>query len=86
MYTFLSQKSAQYTKMQDMVLAQKKLAIRAGGVTQWFSSAFSPGPDPGDPGLCPTSGSLQGACFSLCLCLCLSLSLSLSLCLSLTNK
>ena len=30
-------------------------------------------------GLSPTSGSLQGACFSLYLCLCLSLSFSVSL-------
>ena len=31
------------------------------------------GCDPGDLGSSPMSGSLQGACFSLCLCLCLSL-------------
>ena len=30
------------------------------------------------PGPSPTSGSLHGACFSLCLCLCLSLSLCVS--------
>ena len=30
--------------------------------------------DPGVPGSSPTSGSLHGACFSVCLCLCLSLS------------
>ena len=52
---------------------------RAARVAQRFSAAFSPGPDPGDLGSSPTSGSLHGACFSLCLCLCLSLSLSLSL-------
>ena len=40
------------------------------------------GRDPGVPGSSPTSGSLQGACFSLCLCLCASL----SLCVSLMNK
>ncbi|XP_025293804.1 TBC1 domain family member 1 isoform X3 [Canis lupus dingo] len=48
-------------------------------VAQRFSVAFSPGPDPRDPGSSPTLGSLRGACFSLCLCLCLSLSLSLCL-------
>ncbi|CAD7682376.1 unnamed protein product [Nyctereutes procyonoides] len=47
----------------------------------WLSGlapAFGPGSDPGVPGLSPPSGSLHGACFSLCLCLCLSLSLSVS--------
>ena len=34
------------------------------------------GHDPMVPGSSPTSGSLSGACFSLCLCLCLSLSVS----------
>ena len=53
--------------------------FRAAQVAQWFSTAFSPGPYPGDLGSSPTSGSLHGACFSFCLCLCLSLSLSLSL-------
>ena len=47
-------------------------------VAQQFSTTFSPGHDPGDLGLSPTLGSLQGACFSLCLCLCLSLSFSVS--------
>ena len=51
---------------------------RTALVAQRFSAAHSPGPDPGDPGLSPMSGSLHEACFSLCLCLCLSLSLSLS--------
>ena len=48
----------------------------------WLSggaSALGSGRNPGALGSSPTSGSLQGACFSLCLCLCLSLSLSLSL-------
>ena len=53
-----------------------KQSIWAARVAQRFSSAFSPGPDPGDLGSSPTSGSLHGACFSLCLCLCLSLSVS----------
>ena len=34
------------------------------------------GLDPGVLGSSPTSGSPQGACFSLCLCLCLSLCVS----------
>ena len=49
------------------------------GMSGWLSSwpsAFSSGHDPGVPGPSPTSGSLQGACFSLRLCLCLSLCLS----------
>ena len=33
----------------------------AAQVAQQFSTAFSPGCDPGDPGLSPTSGSLRGA-------------------------
>ena len=55
-------------------------------VAQWFGAAFSPRCGPGDLGSSPTSGSLHGACFSLCLCLCLPLSLSLSLSLSLINN
>ena len=46
------------------------------GIPGWLSSlapAFGPGLDPGVRGSSPTSGSLHGACFSLCLCLCLSL-------------
>ena len=46
-----------------------------GGSAVECLPAFGPGRDPGVPGSSPTSGSLQGACFSLCLCLCLSLSL-----------
>ena len=51
------------------------------GIPGWLSGlapAFGPERDPGVPGSSPTSGSLRGACFSLCLCLCLSL---LSVCL-----
>ena len=60
----------------------KKLKIELPGDPWWLSGlapAFGPEHDPGVPGSSPTSGSRQGACFSLCLCLCLSLSLSLSL-------
>ena len=41
---------------------------------QRFSAAFSSGRDPRVRGSSPTSGSMHGACFSLCPCLCLSLS------------
>ena len=56
----------------------KNICLWAARVAQWFSAAFSPGPDPGDQGSSPTSGSLHGACFSLCLYLCLSLCLCVS--------
>ena len=36
---------------------------------QRFNTNFSPGHDLGVLGLSPASGSLHGACFSLCLCL-----------------
>ena len=49
-----------------------------GGSVVEQASTFGPGRDTGVLGSSPISGSLQGACFSLCLCLCLSLSLSLS--------
>ena len=48
----------------------------ARGVQRFSATNFSPGCDPGDlgsspgdPGSSPPSGSLHGACFSLCLCL-----------------
>ena len=59
-----------------------KQLIRGAWVAQQFSAALSPGPDPGNLGSSPTSGSLHGAGFPLGLCLCLSL----SLCVSLINK
>ena len=49
-----------------------KAIVRAAQVAQQFSATFGSGRDPGDLGSSPTSGSLHGACFSLCL--------SLSLC------
>ena len=55
-----------------------KFCSRAAPVAQRFSAACSLGCDPGDWGSSPTSGSLHGACFSLCLCLCLSLSVSMN--------
>ena len=55
-----------------------KSSTGAAPVVQRFSAACRSGRDPGDPGSSPTSGSLHGACFSLCLCLCLSLSLYVS--------
>ena len=65
---------------------QLQKRVRAARVAQRFSAAFSPGRDPGDSGLSPTSGSLHGACFSLCLCLCLSLTFALCVSLSWINK
>ena len=65
------------------------LIILSDGIPGWLSglaTAFGPGRDLGVPGWSPTSGSLRGACFSLCLCLCLSLSLSLIVCVSLMNE
>ena len=56
------------------LLPLSKEEIWAARVAQWFNTVFSLGHDPGDPGWSPTSGSLHGACFSLCLYLCLSLS------------
>ena len=41
------------------------------GCASAFGSGYDPGP--GVPGSSPASGSLHGACFSLCLCLSLSL-------------
>ena len=55
-------------------LVKRSMYPGAPWVAQRFSASFSPGPDPGDLGSSPASGSLHGACFSLCLCLCLSLS------------
>ena len=42
-------------------------SIRLGGSTVKCLSAFGSGCDPGDPESSPASGSLCGACFSLCL-------------------
>ena len=53
-----------------------KQVIWAALVAQRFGAACSLGCDPGDLGSSPMSGSLHGACFSLCLCLYLSLCLS----------
>ena len=41
-----------------------KLTPRAAPVAQWFSAAFSPGHDPGDPGWSPTSGSLHAVSYT----------------------
>ena len=65
----------------ERVGGQSEIRNIAGAalVVQWFSAAFSPGPNPGDLGSSPMSGSLHGACFSLYRCLCLSLPLALCL-------
>ena len=67
---------AQLIKMRDAEKAACRvlntyieMKKRAARVPQRFSAAFSPGPDPGDPGPSPTLGSPYGVCFSLCLCL-----------------
>ena len=49
------------------ILLPFKIKMWAAWVTQQFGTAISPGPDPVERGLSPTSGSLHGACFSLCL-------------------
>ena len=73
----------QFTSPVRACLLVYKVKRQDPWVAQRFSTAFSPGPDPGDPGSSPTSGSLHGACFSLS---CVSASLSLSLSVSLMNK
>ena len=60
-------------------LCNLNILMGAARVAQRFSAAFSPRCDPGDQGSSPMSGSLHGACFSLCLC---CVSASLSLCVS----
>ena len=56
--------------------------LRIPGWLSGLGPAFSPGCNPRVPGSSPASGSLHGACFSLCLCPCLSF----NLCLSRINK
>ena len=56
----------------------KPLKAGTPGWLRGWESAFGPGRGPRVPGLSPRSGSLHGACFSLCLCLCLSLFQSVS--------
>ena len=66
-----------YPQPHKLERPNKKCSL--GAIPGWLSGlvpAFRPGRDPRDLGSSPASGSLQGACFSLCLCLCLSLSLS----------
>ncbi|CAD7668187.1 unnamed protein product [Nyctereutes procyonoides] len=62
--------------MKSLKGDKKKLPCE-GGEKRDECTAFSPGRDPGDLGSSPTSGSLRGACFSVCLCLCHFLSVSL---------
>ena len=60
------------------VIYDSNLKLPILGIPGWLSGlvpAFGPGHDPGVLGSSPASGSLHGACFSVCLCLCLSLSL-----------
>ena len=64
----------------DVIIIKKIiLFFWAAWVAQRFSAAFSPGPDLGDPGSSPTSGSLpcmEPASPSACVSAPLSLSLS----------
>ena len=53
------------SKGQSTCLAKKWHEIGVAWVAQQFSTAFGPGPDPGDLGSSPMSGSLHEACFSL---------------------
>ena len=67
----------------DLQMEIKYLLFILGilGIPQWLSGLvppFSPGCDPGVPGLSPSLGSLHGTCVSA--------SLSLSVCVSLVNK
>ena len=55
-------------------------------MAQRFGTAFSPGYDPGDQGSSPMSGSLHGACFSLCLCLSASVCVCVCVCHEQINK
>ena len=70
-------KKEQERQIKKQIVNYKE-QTREARVAQWFSTAFSPGPDPGDLGSSPTSSSLHGACFFHCLWLCLTLSLCLS--------
>ena len=73
---------AKRLQISGKLFSPLKTFYGAAQVAQRFSTIFSPGRGPGDQGLSPISGSLHGACFSLCLCV----STSLSLCLSWINK
>ena len=62
------------------MLLHLHLKLVLQGIPAWLSGlapAFGLVRGPWVPGSSPTSGSLRGACFSLCLCICLSLSASL---------
>ena len=58
-----------FIEMRDTGGVSWKEMIEQPGWLSGLASAFGPGPDPGDPGLSPTSGSLHGTCFYLSLCL-----------------
>ena len=66
------------TNARDLARGRKRgpeIKDTEKGAPGWLSnwaSAFSSGRDPGVLGSSPTSGSLHGACFSLCLCVRLS--------------
>ena len=59
-------------KQSEMKNAITEIQNRLEGIPGWLSGlapAFGLGRDPGVPGWSLASGSLHGACFSLCLCL-----------------
>ena len=60
---------------KPLIFPDKKIDLGGTWVAQWLSTVGS-GHDPEVLGLSPTSGSLQGTCYSLCLCLSLYLHLT----------
>ena len=72
----------QHFLIDDGASCQMQVENLNEGIPGWLrglAPAFSPGCDPGDPGLSPATGSLHGACLSP---VCVSASLALSLCVS----
>ena len=67
-----------YERASGWIKTSGDLGRLDGSAVEHLPSAQDVIPESQDrvPGLSPTSGSPQGACFSLCLCLCLSLCVS----------
>ena len=80
-YTSVKSFSKKWLGMKGFSLFEKCLGGWAPGWFSGWTSAIGSGRDPGVLGSSSTSGSPQGAWFSLCLCPCLS-----SLCVPLMNK
>ena len=69
-FTWFKKKSSLFSSWN--IFCEFKIILKGGkkGIPGWLSGlapAFGSGWDPGVPGSSPTSGSLHGACFSLCL-------------------